>query len=280
MSYIILDLGTILNESYLARMGLLLKLYSMPFPEGTPENEQLFNQVKEFDRIQFLGQQNYNLEEAFPPLPYHQVISAGILIIDNKFRMTFKSKTVGLNIEGEKDLINYIAEIIKENSNPLLITFNGYHFDLPLLLLKMTEYNIPVPEVYANYSHRFTPNHVDLKERMGLYNQARIGTLNELSKMFRFPGNRNEEDSGWDIQKMYGFGADSLKSIEERVEWNILNTAMIYLRFSAQSGHTDPKNLEIYLESFKAQLRREIKNDRSKKYFQEFLDKLEVYSKM
>src|SRR3989344_1360217 len=66
-------------------------------------------------------------------------------------------------LEGEeKNILNEFWDIIKENNNAVIVTHNGYKFDVPFIIVRSIINNISIPlEINLNPWNMIRSNHFD-----------------------------------------------------------------------------------------------------------------------
>ncbi len=121
-----------------------------------------------------------------------------------------------------------------ERLKPRLVTYNGRTFDLPVLKYRAMKHGIQAPwlykggDRYGNYSYRNNSDwHCDLMDVLSDFGASRAVKLDEVSKVFGFPGKFGIDGS--QVAGMYEDG--QIKEIRDYCETDVLNTYLVYLRY-------------------------------------------------
>ena len=104
----------------------------------------------------------------------------------------------------EAELLSlFFAEI--EQRTPILVSWNGSSFDLPVVHYRSLKNSISAPSYWEkgnnnnafrddNYLSRYHDRHTDLMDVLSSYNESAGAPLNDIAKMLGFPG-REELDT-------------------------------------------------------------------------------------
>jgi len=168
----------------------------------------------------------------FPPLHQHSIIAIGALWLDERHRM----KRLGIFAEGkeERHIIEEFHAFVA-GKEPLLVTFNGRKFDVPVLVLRSLRYGIPMPWFFRSrsYSLRYPPTrHLDLCDALADYGAAPFQSLNNVSALLGLRG-KMEMDGGL-VQEEFMKG--NLKKIQSYCLKDVLLTACVYYRWLLVTG--------------------------------------------
>lgn len=143
----------------------------------------------------------------------------------------------------EVELIRRFFEGI-ERFTPVLVSWNGGGFDLPVLHYRALQHGVSAPRYwdtggddpsfrYNNYLGRFHWRHIDLMDVISGYQGRAVAPLDDIASLLGFPGKFGM--SGKDVWPQYLAG--NLKSIREYCETDVLNTYLVYLGFERMRGH-------------------------------------------
>ncbi len=183
---------------------------------------------------------------AFLPLYLHKVISIASVIADDYGHF----KKVGnfgkqLAEKSEKGLIaDFLAFFNKHQ--PKLVTFNGRHFDLPLIMLKALAHNLDAHAFYEqenqarnknkweNYRQRYSEAfHTDLLDSLTQFSGLKNLNLNGVCALCGLPG--KYDVSGDQVHVLYHAG--QLEQIDSYCQSDVLNTYWLYLKYELSKGH-------------------------------------------
>ena len=134
-----------------------------------------------------------------------------------------------------------------EKFTPQIISWNGGGFDLPVLHYRGMLHGVSAPRYwdlgdgdYAdsrdfkwnNYISRYHTRHLDLMDLLALYNGRANAPLDELAKLFGFPGKL-----GMDGSKVWSaWQAGQADEIRDYCETDVVNTYLVYNRFRRMRG--------------------------------------------
>lgn len=143
----------------------------------------------------------------------------------------------------ESDLIRRFFEGI-ERFTPVLVSWNGGGFDLPVLHYRTLFHGISAPRYwdtgaddpsfrYNNYLGRFHSRHIDLMDVIAGYQGRAVAPLDDIATLLGFPGKIGM--TGKDVWRQYLAG--NVASIRGYCETDVLNTYLVYLNFERMRGH-------------------------------------------
>ncbi len=175
---------------------------------------------------------------------------------------------------GEAELIERFFEGI-ERFSPVLVSWNGGGFDLPVLHYRALIHGIAAPRYwetgaddpsfrYNNYLGRFHWRHIDLMDVIAGYQGRAAAPLDEIATLLGFPGKMGM--SGKLVWDRYLDG--DVAAIRDYCETDVLNTYLVYLRFEMMRGHLLAERYAEELARVRTFLR-----DAGEAHFQEFLER-------
>lgn len=138
-----------------------------------------------------------------------------------------------------------------EKYRPVLVSWNGAGFDLPVLHYRGLIHGCIAPKYWDtghfdreakwdNYLGRFQFRHTDLMDVLALYTGRQNAPLNEIALLLGFPGKL-----GMDGSKVFGaYREGRLNEIRAYCETDVVNTWLVYLRFELMRGRLTPKQHE------------------------------------
>ncbi|MBS0359651.1 MAG: 3'-5' exonuclease [Proteobacteria bacterium] len=206
----------------------------------------------------------------FLPLHLQKIVAISVIL-----RSQDKLKVWSL---GEKDSPE--AELIQrffsgiEKYTPILVSWNGGGFDLPVLHYRSLLHGISAPKYWEigesdnnfrwnNYLNRFHYRHMDLMDILAGYQARGNAPLDEIATMLNLPGKMGMHGSK--VWKSYLAG--EMDQIRNYCETDVLNTYLVYLRFELIRG-----NLDSMLYERECQLVRETLQNENKAHLSEFLE--------
>lgn len=168
--------------------------------------------------------------------------------------------------QGEGEIIQRFFDGI-EKFTPQIVSWNGSGFDLPVLHYRGMLHGVSAPRYwdlgdgdYAdsrdfkwnNYISRYHTRHLDLMDLLALYNARANAPLDDLAKLFGFPGKL-----GMDGGKVWeAWQGGKIAEIRDYCETDVINTYLVYNRFRRLRGELTAAEEVAEGEFIKAQLAR------------------------
>jgi 3'-5' exonuclease len=160
-----------------------------------------------------------------------------------------------------------------EKTQPILVSWNGAGFDLPVLHYRALKHGVVARRYwetgdadpsfrYNNYLGRFHWRHIDLMDVLSLYQGRGRASLENVAALLGLPGKLGM--SGGLVWGAYREGR--LAEIRAYCETDVLNTYLVYLRFELIRGR-------LAQEAYEAELARAFEwlEERSEAHWQQFL---------
>ena len=201
----------------------------------------------------------------------HKIVAISVVLhVDN--RLTVWS--LGDVDSPEEDLIRRFFEGI-ERFTPVLVSWNGGGFDLPVLHYRTLQHGIAAARYwdtgaddpsfrYNNYLGRFHWRHIDLMDVISGYQGRAVAPLDDIATLLGYPGKMGM--SGKDVWGQYLKG--DVDSIRNYCETDVLNTYLVYLSFQRMRGHLLDAQFDTELQRLRAYL-----TDANLPHFAEFLER-------
>jgi len=183
----------------------------------------------------------------FLPLHQHRVVAISVAL---RTRDTFRVWSLGDADSDEADLVRRFYDGIEKYS-PILVSWNGSGFDLPVLHYRALKLGIQAPRYwetgdddrefrYNNYLNRFHWRHVDLMDSLAGFQPRGRASLDQIALMLGFPGKL-----GMSGDKVWQCWLDGgIEQIRDYCETDVLNTYLVYLRFEHMRGKLDDDELQ------------------------------------
>jgi predicted PolB exonuclease-like 3'-5' exonuclease len=146
---------------------------------------------------------------------------------------------------GEKSVIErFFAGL--ERYRPVLVSWNGSGFDLPVLHYRSLLHGVAAPVYWDvgegerearwnNYLGRFHWRHIDLMDVLAGYQARAYAPLDELATLAGLPGKMGMDGS----QVWESYVRGDLEAIRRYCETDVLNTYGLFLRFELMRGRMD-----------------------------------------
>ena len=186
---------------------------------------------------------------------------------------TLKVWSLGAEDSDEAELIRRFFDGI-ERYSPVLVSWNGSGFDLPVLHYRALYHGVASPRYWEtgdddnsfrwnNYLSRFHWRHTDLMDVLAGYQPRATVPLNELATLMGLPGKMGMDGSK--VWEAYLNG--EIAHIRNYCETDVLNTYLLYLRYELIRGRLTDKAYEAECQRVRDTLSKE-----NKPHFKEFLD--------
>ncbi len=199
----------------------------------------------------------------------HRVVAISACVYVNG---KHKVASLGDSNDDEKTIIQRFFKLI-DNYKPVLVSWNGSGFDLPVLHYRSLFHGVSAPTYWdvghfdsgmkwSNYLSRFQWQHMDLMDIIAGYQMRTVAPLDDIAKLCGFPGKLETDGSA--VLELYQAG--DIKAIRDYCETDVLNTYLVYLRFELMRGMLLPEAYEQRLAEVRAYLEKQ-----NKPHFQEFL---------
>jgi predicted PolB exonuclease-like 3'-5' exonuclease len=178
----------------------------------------------------------HGVEPPFPPTWAHRVIAIGCLWLGSDYRL----KRLGVASEGpddERGLLAAFSSFVGAEQ-PLLVTFNGRSFDLPVIALRSLCHGVPLGWYYREgLRHRYSDDgHLDLCDWLADHGASRSSSLDALARLIGLPGKTGIDGS--QVEGLYRAG--DAAAIERYCLGDVAQTALLFLRFQLLRGLLPP----------------------------------------
>ena len=170
--------------------------------------------------------------KAFAPLPCHGIAAIGGLSIEinGKYNRCTHVGTFG-TAGDESHELSRIESFLKyyRKDKPVLVTFSGRRFDVPVLWMRAMHYGISVPEFFEyDFTYRFSQKeHYDFAEKMSEFGASPIGKFDLVSRVIGLPGKVDVDGS-----MVHGmFKAGEYEKIASYVQCDVIEEALAFIRY-------------------------------------------------
>lgn len=171
------------------------------------------------------------------------------------------------------------AEIIErffsglEKITPVLVSWNGSGFDLPVLHYRALIHGVKAMRYweygeddnsfkYNNYLNRYHYRHLDVMDVLSGFQSRAAASLDEIATLLGFPGKMGMDGS----QVLNAVLDNQIEKVRDYCETDVLNTYLVYLRFELIRGRLSASEYANECQLVRSKLEQE-----NKPHFQEFL---------
>jgi predicted PolB exonuclease-like 3'-5' exonuclease len=170
--------------------------------------------------------------ERLPAPPHHQVVVIGALWFDAA-HLPRKIGVLGVG-QNERGILEEFARVLNERT-PILVTWNGRGFDLPVIAMRCLRYGISMPHYYGNRDvrYRFSPaGHLDVMDFVADFGAAKPSKLDVVAKLCGMPGKVGVD--GKDVGPLMHAG--KLDRVQAYCLCDVAQTAGVFLRVQLLRG--------------------------------------------
>lgn len=205
--------------------------------------------------------------------PFHQVVAISVVLLTASYHdktRQYSFKKVGTFCKDkeyqESLLIASFFDYIQKHS-PVLVSFNGKGFDLPVLKYRAMKYGISCTKFYEDarkYQYRYNIEwNCDLLDVLSDFGSSARIKLNEVCAILGFPGKVGIDGSK--VTPMFDKG--QLLEIQNYCETDVINTTLVFLRYKLHIG-------EISRQSYNQTITEimDFLDNSNEDYLQEFRD--------
>ncbi len=174
----------------------------------------------------------------FLPLYLHKIIAISVLHrgMGDDMGKALSVKSLGDGSCTESDLLKLFFEEI-DAKKPDLVSWNGSHFDFPVIRYRALKNMISLPDHWSEESDYY---HHDVKYELSMYNPDATAPLDHIAKQLGYPGKMGMDGSQvWDE-----FQSGNLQGIRNYCETDVLNTYLVYLRYQLMCGESSRQTID------------------------------------
>lgn len=171
----------------------------------------------------------------FMRLPLHKVACLSFLWFDG---VSFRLKSLSLETMSEDQILATFLRAF--DKKPTLVSWNGAGFDIPVIMYRAMHHKLSAPALFnpaikPDYLYRYGEMHIDLMDKMSLYNGYQRQKLDTIASLCGFAGKGNIDGS----QVVPMVQAGDWQKLTTYCESDVLNTWLIYLRWLILTGKMD-----------------------------------------
>ncbi len=171
----------------------------------------------------------------FMRLPLHKVACLSFLWFDGA---SFRLKSLSLETMSEDQILATFLRAF--DKKPTLVSWNGAGFDIPVIMYRAMHHKLSAPALFnpavkPDYLYRYGEMHIDLMDKMSLYNGYQRQKLDTIASLCGFAGKGDIDGS----QVVPMVQAGDWQKLTAYCESDVLNTWLIYLRWLILTGKMD-----------------------------------------
>ena len=183
----------------------------------------------------------------FLPHYLHKIVAISVVV---RTATQINIYSLGEEHDDERTILERFFHGI-EKLTPLLVSWNGGGFDLPVINYRSLLHKIYAPRFWEsgdedhsfrwnNYLNRYHERHTDLMDILAGYQARANAPLDNIATMLGFPGKMGM--SGSRVWEYYQQG--KIKAIRDYCETDVLNTYLVFLRFQLLRGKITEERLD------------------------------------
>ena len=182
---------------------------------------------------------------AFPPTWAHRIIVVGCLWLDHGYTLK-RFGVIGDKAAGSDEPLDHRERHLLEDfsrfvgrARPVLVTYNGRSFDLPVIVMRALCHAVAIPWYYRDRDFRYRyseDGHLDLCDWLADHGAARASKLDAITRLIGLPGKVGIDGS--QVEGLYRAG--QLDAIQQYCLADVAQTALLFLRFRLLQGQIAP----------------------------------------
>jgi predicted PolB exonuclease-like 3'-5' exonuclease len=184
----------------------------------------------------------HGTDQAFPPTWAHRIVVVGCLWLDHGYRLkrlgvigeAGPAAAPGTPDQIERTLLEEFSRFVGR-ARPVLVTYNGRSFDLPVIALRSLCHGVSLGWYYRerNVRYRYSEEgHLDLCDWLADHGATRSGSLDAVVRLIGLPGKVGVDGS--QVEGLYLAG--QLQTIQRYCLADVAQTALLFLRFRLLQG--------------------------------------------
>ncbi len=187
----------------------------------------------------------------FMRLPLQRIVCISALYIKDG---TFSLFSLTADKFSEKDILAKFFRAFSDLEKlPQLISWNGSGFDIPVLIYRAMQYDLPAPWLFEegeriknmrfdNYVNRFQTKHLDLMDRFSQYGASRREAMDVVASLYGLPGKTDIDGSMVGDLVING----DWQKLSIYCESDVMNTWLIYLRWLRLTGQLSSQGFNAW----------------------------------
>lgn len=199
--------------------------------------------------------------ERVPAPPHHMVVSCAVLMFtwakeeSGRTLVAANPRLLGDKAGTESSILKGFANLMRDR--PVLVSWNGRGFDIPVILARSFRSGIPAPWLWdRDVMDRYRGHmHIDLQEHMTNYGAGRAAKMAAFAKLVGWPGKLGV--TGSDVPELWLSGDDGKARVRRYNLEDVGCQAAIFLRLMFMKGVLSLEEYQRSCESLLAAFDRE-----------------------
>ncbi|MBA2545108.1 MAG: ribonuclease H-like domain-containing protein [Deltaproteobacteria bacterium] len=208
----------------------------------TPRSEYLILDIETVPDVERWARPEtpQGVDPPFPPTWAHRIVVMGYLWLDHEYRLARLGVMDGDDTAGgtaddrERHLLETFSAAVG-SARPVLVTYNGRSFDLPVIALRSLCHAVPLGWYYRDKEvrdRRSDAGHLDLCDWLADHGAVRAGKLDAITRLIGLPGKGVVDGS--QVEGLYNSG--QLEVIQRYCLADVVQTALLFMRFRLLQG--------------------------------------------
>jgi 3'-5' exonuclease len=199
--------------------------------------------------------------------PLHRILCIGALFAERESDGAYIVRRLGARHIGDKSEANLVSDFVTAlprddaGRGPVLISFNGGGFDLPVLRYRALAHGAPLPALFGNanrdYWYRFGWDHIDLCDMLSGFGASARPSLSEMAALLGIPAKLGGMEGS---QVEARARAGHLDEIAAYCLGDVIVTYRLMLRFSLVRGEINDAQAAASEASLDATIERHLEH--------------------
>jgi 3'-5' exonuclease len=194
-----------------------------------------------------------------PSPPGHRIVCAAMCILKDYRPTAFKivalppsSSSLVLNKQISEEL--QVRSLVKylEEAKPILVTWNGRGFDIPVLQARSFKYGVSAPWWWNSRDTRYrysTTGHIDLMDQLSDYGAGKRAQMQAYARMIGLPGKLPGEDGGKVMSMLED--PNGLERVRRYCLSDVFQETLLFLRFELLRGQMSAEEYRVHVDAFR-----------------------------
>lgn len=183
-------------------------------------------------------------DDKFPPLADHQPVVVSMLVADAD-KISLQTYSADQSDDWEQNMLLAFNHEIRSPTR--IISWNGYSFDVPLLVLRALRHKVVLSNLQGIWGSRYKDHHFDMKDRLGQFAGRQDIRLEGVARLLGLPG--KQDIDGSQVKEIWADG--QYARVRRYCEEDVIQTYLIYLRYvQVMQGHDTSEVFDRVVEQW------------------------------